>query len=152
MLWQPRSTSVNLSAQFCLGCPELRMASRFLIPFFLLPEPAVIIGSSHLPREKQQPCAPQAAGLCGPALPGPLRLPARQPTALNRPPTPGPCPCSPVKPASPVHVCCSHLRCCIGLHQLYCSSLFPPGFLETRCNLYHPPQHSGASGPCQCWA
>ncbi|XP_041610863.1 homeodomain-interacting protein kinase 1 isoform X3 [Vulpes lagopus] len=114
-------------------------------------EPAVIV-SADLTGEKQQPCPPQAAGVCGPALPSPLHLPARQPTPLDGAPTPGPSPRSPAKPASPVYVCCPHLRCCIGLHQLHCSSLLPPGLLKACCSLQHPPQHPGAPGPCQCWA
>lgn len=124
---------------------------RFLTPFFLLPEPAVIVSSS-LAGEKQQPCSPQAAGVCGPTLSSPLRLPAWQPTTLDGAPTPGPRPCSLAKPASPVYVCCPHLCCRIGLNQLHCSSLLPPGLLQACCSLYHPPQHSGAPGPRQCWA
>lgn len=131
--------------------PRTGMTSRFLTPFFLLPEPAVIV-RSNLAGEKQQPCPPQAAGVCGPALPGPLRLPTRQPTTLDGAPTPGPSPRSPAEPASPVYVCCPHLCCCLGLHQLHCSSLLPPGLLKACCSLYHPPEHSGAPGPCQCWA
>ena len=122
-----------------------------LTPFFLLPEPAVII-SSKLAGEKQQPCPPQAAGICGPALPSPLRLPAWQPTTLDGAPPPGPSPCSPAEPASSVYVCCPHLCGCIGLHHLHCSSLLPPGLLKARCSLCHPSEHSGAPGPCQCWA
>uniref|UniRef100_A0A5F9CTB9 Homeodomain interacting protein kinase 1 n=1 Tax=Oryctolagus cuniculus TaxID=9986 RepID=A0A5F9CTB9_RABIT len=114
-------------------------------------EPAVIF-SSNLSGEKQQPCPPQAAGVCGPALPSPLRLSAWQSTTLDGAPTPGPSPCSPAKPASPVHVCCPHLCCCIGLHQLHCSSVLSPGFLKACCSLYHPPKHSCAPSPCQCWS
>ena len=127
------------------------MTSRLLTPFSLLPEPAVIV-SSNLAGEKWQPCPPQAAGICGPALPGPLRLPARQPTALDGAPPPGPGPRSPAEPASSVHVRCPHLCCCTGLHHLHCSPLLPAGLLEARCGLCHPPEHSGAPGPCQRWA
>ena len=131
--------------------PRTRVTLRFLTPSFLLPEPAVVVSASPA-GEKQQPCPPQAAGVCGPALPSPLRLPARQPTALDWAPTPGPGPRSLAKPASPVYVRSPHLCCCAGLHQLHCSSLLPPGLCKACHSLHRPPQHSGAPGPCQCGA
>lgn len=131
--------------------PCTRVTARFLMPSFLLPEPAVVVSASPA-GEKQQPCPPQAAGVCGPALPSPLRLPARQPPALDGAPTPGPGPCSLAKPASPVYIRGPHLCCRAGLHQLHCSSLLPPGLREARRSLHHPPQHSGAPGPSQCGA
>lgn len=118
--------------------PWTRLTSRFLIPFFLLPEPAVIV-SSNLAGKKQQPCSPQTAGICGPTLPSPLRLPAWQPTALDGAPTLGPSPCSPAKPASPVYVCCSYFCLCTWFHKFHCSSFLPAGLLKACCSLYHPP-------------
>lgn len=145
MLWQPRAAQVRTSVlnlafgalnQSTSGSRDPNL--KILTSFFLLPEPAVIVSSS-LTGEKQQPCLPEAAGICGSALPGLLRLPAWQPPTLSGAPTPRSSPCSPAKPASPVYVCCPHFCCCIGLHQLHCSSLLPAGLLKACCSLYHPP-------------
>lgn len=60
MLWQPRSTSVNLSAQFALGCPELKNGLE--IPHSLLPSSRTSSHHRQLPPPRREAATLRPAG------------------------------------------------------------------------------------------
>lgn len=105
---------------------------RFLTPFFLLPRTSSHHQLQPRRREAATP-APQAAGICGPALPSPYAFSMAAHYTRRGTPHLAPALLTCREPASSVSVC-PHLCGCIGLH-LHCSSLLPLG---------PPPRHAAA--------
>lgn len=115
------------------------VTSRFLTPFFLLPEPAVII-SSNLAGETA--ALPQGSrhGQRSPQPPKPFQ---QRPTTLGRPhlaPAPAlTCRASLIHPhAAPTSAAA------LGSTTSIAHLFSPQGLLKARCSLCHPSEHSGA--------
>lgn len=116
------------------------VTSRFLTPFFLLPEPVII--SSNLAGEKQQPCPGRQQAFVAPLSQAPYAFQHGSPLHSTGTPTwPQPlltCRASLIC----IRMLLPHLCGCIGLHHLHCSSLPLRGLLKARCSLCHPSEHS----------